>query len=86
MRIGQAGDEGATVKIDNAGVFAAKSLDICDRSNENDSSILNGDSLGLRLFRVEGVDVGVGEDHVHIFGPSHVSRRAAHKEQNSSGA
>jgi hypothetical protein len=66
MRIDQAGNDGATLKVDRARACSRQRPDIGRGPDRDDPAVPHGERLRCRQGRVEGHDLAVEQDGVGV--------------------
>ena len=83
MRIGQAGHNGFSGKIDNARFVVGELFRVCVRADKNDPIFFDRDGFGVRLTFVHGVDVSVKENKIDIVRPVHFLKEAKQEDKEA---
>ena len=84
MRIGQAGYNSFSGKIDNVRFVVGEFLRVCVRADKDNSIFFDRDGLGARLMLVDGVDVSVNENKIDNVRAVHFLKKA--KQENKEAA
>ena len=84
MRIGQAGHNSFSGKIDHARFVVGEFLRVCIRADKDDPIFFDRDGSGVRLTLVNGIDVSVNENKIDNVRAVHFLKKA--KQENKEAA